>query len=59
MKPLQKLHVNGIALATVHATPSSRRWKTNLKTIDNALATVQQLRGVTYDWKEWANTTSV
>jgi len=30
---------------------SSRRWKTNIKTIENALDKVQQLRGVTYDWK--------
>ncbi len=50
--PTEKLHVNGNALADAHTTPSSRRWKTNIQTINNALETVQQLRGVTYDWKE-------
>ncbi len=30
---------------------SSRRWKTNIKTITGALDKVQRLRGVTYDWK--------
>ena len=50
--PSEALHVNGNALADAHTTPSSRRWKTNIQTIDNALETVQKLRGVTYDWKE-------
>ncbi len=49
--PTEKLHVNGNALANAHTTPSSRRWKTNIETIENPLHTVQQLRGVTYDWK--------
>ena len=31
---------------------SSRRWKHNIQNLDNALATVQQLRGVTYTWNE-------
>ena len=30
---------------------SSRRWKENINTINNALDKVQQLRGVEYDWK--------
>jgi hypothetical protein len=30
-------------------TYSSRRWKTNIHTLPNALATVEQLRGVSYD----------
>ncbi len=50
--PTEKLHVIGNALADAHITPSSRRWKTNIKTIANPLETVQALRGVTYDWKE-------
>ena len=33
-------------------TYSSARWKENVKTIDNALETVMQLRGVTFDWKK-------
>jgi len=49
--PTEKLHVIGNALANAHTTPSSRRWKTNIKTIEGALDKVQSLRGVTYDWK--------
>jgi hypothetical protein len=33
-------------------TYSSRRWKTNIQTLPNALAKVEQLRGVTYDLKD-------
>ena len=50
--PTEKLHVIGNALADAHTTPSSRRWKTNIQTIENPLEQVQRLRGVTYDWKE-------
>ena len=30
---------------------SSRRWKTNIESIEGALDRIQRLRGVTYDWK--------
>lgn len=50
--PTEKLHINGNALADAHTTPSSRRWKANVETIEDALEKVQALRGVTYDWKE-------
>lgn len=33
-------------------TYSSRRWKTNIKTLPHALAKVEQLRGVSYDLKD-------
>jgi hypothetical protein len=33
-------------------TYSSRRWKTNIETLPNALQKVQQLRGVSYDLKD-------
>jgi len=33
-------------------TYSSRRWKTNIKTLPDALSKVQQLRGVSYDLKD-------
>ena len=33
-------------------TYSSRRWKTNIQTLPDALAKVEQLRGVSYDLKE-------
>ncbi len=38
-------------IADAWTTYSSRRWKTNIKTINNALDKVQRLRGVTYVWK--------
>jgi hypothetical protein len=41
----------GHALADGWDTYSSRRWKTNIQTLPNALAKVEQLRGVTYDLK--------
>jgi len=31
---------------------SSRRWKTNIETLEGSLARVERLRGVSYDWKE-------
>lgn len=33
-------------------TYSSRRWKTNIQPLQNALGTVEQLRGVSYDMKD-------
>jgi hypothetical protein len=39
-------------LADSWNTRSSRRWKTNIQTIENALDEVRKLRGVTYDWKD-------
>ena len=33
-------------------TYSSRRWKHNIKNLDNALSIIQQLQGVTYTWNE-------
>ncbi|MGH7597842.1 MAG: tail fiber domain-containing protein, partial [bacterium] len=38
-------------IADAWTTYSSRRWKTNIKTLNNALDKVQRLRGVTYNWK--------
>jgi hypothetical protein len=31
---------------------SSRRWKENVRPLENALETIQRLRGVSFDWKE-------
>ena len=39
-------------IADAWTTYSSKRWKTNIKAIENALELVQSLQGVTYDWKE-------
>ena len=41
----------GPALADGWDTYSSRRWKTNIQTLPDALAKVEQLRGVSYDLK--------
>jgi hypothetical protein len=42
----------GAALADGWATYSSRRWKTNIQTLPDALDKVERLRGVSYDLKE-------
>ncbi len=42
----------GAAFADSWSTYSSRRWKTNIQTLPNALAKVEQLRGVTYELKD-------
>ena len=45
--------INGALTATGNVTAySDARLKTNVKTIDNALDIVDQLRGVSFDWKE-------
>jgi hypothetical protein len=41
----------GQAVADGWATYSSRRWKTNIQTLDGALEKVEQLRGVSYELK--------
>jgi hypothetical protein len=41
----------GAAFADSWSTYSSRRWKTNIQTLPDALAKVEQLRGVSYDLK--------
>jgi hypothetical protein len=42
----------GHVLADGYDTYSSRRWKTNIQTLPDALAKVEQLRGVSYDLKQ-------
>jgi hypothetical protein len=42
----------GAALADGWNTYSSRRWKTNIQTLPDALDKVERLRGVSYDLKE-------
>ena len=39
-------------IADAWTTYSSRRWKTNIKTLTDAMGKVSQLRGVEYDWKK-------
>jgi hypothetical protein len=38
-------------IADAWTTYSSRRWKTNIQTIENAIEKVMSMRGVAYDWK--------
>ena len=42
----------GPSIADGWTTYSSRRWKTNIQPLHNALAMVEQLRGVSYDLKD-------
>jgi Chaperone of endosialidase len=49
--PFQVAHGQGAAIADGWTTYSSRRWKTNIKTLPDALDKVEKLRGVSYDLK--------
>ena len=42
---------DGRARANQWVTFSSKRWKENVQPIENALDTIKQLRGVSFDWK--------
>jgi hypothetical protein len=42
---------NGKGIATGWDNYSSKRWKTNIQVIKDALEKVKRLEGVTYDWK--------
>ncbi len=42
----------GLSISDGWATYSSRRWKTNIQPLHNALGMVEQLRGVSYDLKD-------
>jgi Chaperone of endosialidase len=48
---LTVLQGGGNAIADGWSTYSSRRWKTNIHPLENALSKVEQLRGVSYDLK--------
>jgi hypothetical protein len=45
-------HNSGQAIADGWSTYSSRRWKTGIQTLQGALATIEQLRGVSYIVKD-------
>src|SRR5205085_126939 len=50
--PEYTLHVNGsVAGVGNYNNVSDARYKTNIATFDNALDTILNLRGVTFDWK--------
>ena len=46
-----KLDVNGDILAIQVHSSSDERFKKNINTVDNAISKVQELRGVTYDFR--------
>jgi hypothetical protein len=50
--PRARLDVVGGICGTLITCTSSRRWKTDIQPIAGALEKVQQLRGVSYVWKE-------
>jgi len=57
--PTSKLHVigdsliTGVVTATDFNSTSDIRLKTNIKRIEDPLAKVIRIEGVTFDWKEW------
>ena len=44
-------HADGDVIAYSTTTPSDERLKENIKVVDNPLEKLDQLRGVTFDWK--------
>lgn len=48
--PVYTLDVNGY-IQGWNVSPSDARWKTNVKTIHNALDSVLRLNGVSFEWK--------
>ena len=55
--PTEKLDVSGNIKATGTITPSDRRFKQNINPLQNSLAKILSLNGVSYDWrtKEFPN----
>ena len=49
--PAYTLDVDGTIRGS-NVFPSDGRWKTNIRTIENFLEKVSQLRGVNYEWTD-------
>jgi len=49
--PNYKLKVNGKISANNWTSDSDRRWKKDIKTLDNSLDKIAALRGVSYQWR--------
>lgn len=47
--------IHGTVLASNFATPSDRRLKTNITSIQNALSSIKELNGVNFQWKSSGN----
>jgi hypothetical protein len=52
INPTTKLYVNGDITANSVAGTSDRRFKTNIRPVDNALAKVKALQGVYFNWNQ-------
>lgn len=50
--PTYKLHVNGSANGIAWTTTSDKRFKKNIKNLNESLDKITQLRGVSYDWRK-------
>ena len=50
--PSEKLHVSGKVKGTSFVNSSDRTKKQNIKSLENAIEIVQNLRGVEFEWKE-------
>lgn len=48
------LNVNGLTVSNSFYSPSDRRYKENIKPIENATSIIEKLRGVTYTWNREA-----
>ena len=49
--PSEALHVSGNVLAAGYLYTSDRRFKKNIKTLEDPLEKILQLRGVSFDWR--------
>jgi hypothetical protein len=49
--PNEQLVVNGNIVATGSITPSDRRYKTNIQSLESSLDKIMRLRGVSYFWR--------
>jgi len=52
LNPSEKLEVSGSVKATSFVYPSDERLKENIQVLDNSLDKINQLEGVSFDWKE-------
>ena len=50
--PSYELEVNGTVAATNFDSLSDRRYKTNIKVIENPIEKIKKIDGVSFDWKE-------
>jgi len=49
---VRNINATGIVTASSFNSTSDKQLKTNIQTVDNALDIIDDLRGVSFDWKE-------